>query len=91
MLKKQSVTVMLALSLAIAGVASPAFAKHRVAGSGFDANAQAIGGALAARATQREFALRKCNAEAAPLQDYTWGEAQSDRYRACMADHGQPE
>jgi hypothetical protein len=91
MMKKQTVSAMLALSLATAGAASPALAKHRAARAGFDANAQAIGGELAARASQRAAALRQCNAEAAPLLDYTWGEAQSDRYRACMAEHGQME
>jgi hypothetical protein len=59
--------------------------------AGFEANAQAIGGELAARTGQRASALRQCNQEVEPLRDYTWGEQQSERYRACMAEHGQVE
>jgi hypothetical protein len=91
MLKKHTVTAMLALSLAMAGIASPAFAKHRAARAGFEANAQAIGGELAERAGQRAAALRECNQKVEPLRDYTWGEQQYERYRACMAEHGQME
>jgi len=46
-------------------------------------NAQAIGDELAVRSGRRVDVLRHCNAEAALLRDYTWGEEQSARYRAC--------
>src|SRR5207302_1607247 len=91
MFRKHTVTAMLALSLAMAGTASPALAKQRAARAGFEANAQAIGGELAARTGQRAAALRECNQKVEPLKDYTWGEEQTDRYRACMAERGQPE
>jgi hypothetical protein len=56
---------------------------------------EAIGPRLAVNAEHRMRALRQCNKEAAPLKNHTWlknhtsGSAQTDRYRACMAEHGQ--
>jgi hypothetical protein len=91
MIRNQIVATTFALGLAMAAAASPALAKHRAARAGFDANAQAIGDELAVKTGRRADALRHCNAEVAPLSDYTWGDTQSDRYRACMAEHGQPE
>jgi hypothetical protein len=95
MFKINIATTVLVLSLAATGAA---LAKERAPRAGFDANAQAIGReldaigpGLAARAEQRMDALRQCNKEAEPFKDYTWGEEQSARYRACMAEHGQPE
>jgi hypothetical protein len=86
MSKIKIVTTLLVLTLATTG---SALAKQRAPRAGFDANAQAIGSeldaigpGLAARAEQRMDALRQCS---------TWGEEQSARYRACMAEHGQPE
>jgi len=88
MSKMKTVAALLMLSLAATGTA---LAKQRAPRAGFDANAQAIGPELAAQAGQRMNALRQCNKEAEPLKDYTWGGEQSARYRACMAEHGQPE
>jgi hypothetical protein len=39
----------------------------------------------------RAEALRECNARAQPYLDKDWGVRQSDIYRACMAEHHQPE
>ena len=77
-----------ALAAAMAGFAAPAPAP---AANSFDANLQAIGPGLAARAAGREQALRQCSVQSERLTNYTWGSQQSDVYRACMAQHGQPE
>jgi hypothetical protein len=68
----------LALGITATCIAPPAIAR---AASSFDANLQAIGPELAARAAQRMAIMRECKQAA----------AQSDRYRACMAEHGQKE
>jgi hypothetical protein len=65
----------LAFGITIAAVASPAVAQRN--------NNEAS----AARAAD----LRECNSQAQGYYDYNWGVRQSDIYRACMADHGQPE
>jgi hypothetical protein len=86
------VTAALALSLVVAA-ATPALAKSPVRHPGYNANAQAVGGNFgeAGVSGARAAALRKCNDEAAPLRDYTWGEEQTARYRSCMAEQGQSE
>lgn len=95
MQKIRTFAAVVALILATTGAT---LAKERAPRAGFDANAQAIGNELqaigpelAVRAEQRMDALRQCSKEAEPLKNYTWGEQQSARYRACMAEHGQPE
>jgi hypothetical protein len=72
-------TAALALGLAATCIAPPAIAR---AASSFDANLQAIGPELAARAAQRMAAMRACKQA---------GGEQSARYRACMSEHGQKE
>lgn len=88
MFKTKTAATLLVLSLAATGAA---VAKERTPRAGFDANAQAIGPELATPAGQRMDALRRCSKAAEPFSDYTWGNTQSDHYRACMAEHGQPE
>jgi hypothetical protein len=39
----------------------------------------------------RAHALRVCNARAKPFSNHDWGVGQDAIYRACMADHHQPE
>jgi hypothetical protein len=39
----------------------------------------------------RAAALRECNARARPYVQYVWGVTQWQIYRACMAEHHQPE
>jgi hypothetical protein len=65
----------LAFGIAVAAGASPAVAQR----NNNEVNA--------ARATD----LRECNSQAQGYFDYNWGVRQSDIYRACMAEHGQPE
>jgi hypothetical protein len=36
-------------------------------------------------------ALRECNDSVAGMSDTTWGVRAGEHYRACMAEHGQPE
>jgi hypothetical protein len=82
----------LALGLATALSASPVLAKSRAEPPGYAARAQASGADLGGLATNnRASALRDCNEKAASLRDYTWGDQQSDLYRACMAERGQAE
>ena len=95
MFKTKIMMTVLALSLATTGAA---MAQHRAPRAGFEANAQAIGGELhtigprlAANAEHRMGALRQCNKNVEKLQNYTWGDEQTDQYRACMAERGQPE
>ena len=68
----------LALGITATCIAPPAIARTA---SSFDANLQAIGPELAARAAKRMAIMRECKQAA----------AQSDRYRVCMAEHGQKE
>ena len=105
-------TAALALGVAATCIAAPALARERTTSSfdanleavgpelaaraaqrmaAFDANLDAIGPELAARATQRTAAIRACSWAAAPLGEPTGRGKQSDRerYRACMAGHGQ--
>lgn len=101
MLKIKIVTAALVLSVA---TANAAFAREPTSYADAQADAQvnahvnaqaidraleAIGPKLAVNAEHRMRALRQCNKEAAPLKNYTWGSEQTDRYRACMAEHGQ--
>jgi hypothetical protein len=82
MLKTKTMVTVLVLSLA---ATSAALAKDRATRPGYDANAQAIGSALEAIGPElaaRADALRHCKRE---------GGQQTARYRACMAEHGQPK
>jgi hypothetical protein len=65
----------LAFGLAVAAVASPSFAQR---------NDNEVSSARAA-------ALRQCSARQQKDLEYLWGVQQDDIYRACMAEHGQPE
>jgi hypothetical protein len=88
MTNMKMLTAALAVGVAATCIASPAIAR---AASSFDANLQAIGPKLAARAAQRMAAMRDCRQAAVPPGEHTWRGSQSDRYRACMAEHGQNE
>jgi hypothetical protein len=87
-----TVTLAVTLGLATAFAASPALAKKREP-AGYSARAEAIGpdtGGLTMSGA-RAAAIRDCNEKAASLRDYTWGDQQSDQYRACMAQRGEQE
>lgn len=88
----RTVTLAVTLGLATAITASPALAKKREP-AGYAARAEAIGADTGGLTTSgaRASALRDCNEKAASLKDYTWGDQQSDLYRACMAQRGQAE
>jgi hypothetical protein len=83
-------TAALALGVAATCIVAPAFARERTTSS-FDANLEAVGPELAARVAQRMAAIRACSSAAAPLGEPAGRGKQSDRerYRACMAGHGQ--
>jgi hypothetical protein len=82
-----------ALGVALTVASAPALAQSRAAHLGYAARAQAIEAMVTPDGVSRERAkaLAECNALAAPFKDYTWGSTQSDLYRSCMTQHGQPE
>jgi hypothetical protein len=47
--------------------------------------------ASGAEMTDRASALRECNGKVASMKEYTYGIQEVDKYRSCMAEHGQPE
>ena len=83
-----------ALAVVVTVAAStPALAKDRVQ-AGHAARAQAIEQVITQDGVSRDRAqaLRDCNGQVASLKEYTWGgNAPSQIYRACMAQHGQQE
>jgi len=79
--------------LALAITASAGFAKecHAAGQDRRNARAQAIPNSAIVLSGARAAAIRECNDKVAPFRDYTWGDDQAMRYRACMAERGQPE
>jgi hypothetical protein len=65
----------LAVGLAISALASPSFAQR----SGTQMSAA------------RAAAIRECSLRARKYIEHTWGDVEFQTYRACMAEHGQPE
>jgi hypothetical protein len=84
----KTVIVGLAFGVAVAAATSPASARSRINHPGYDARAQATGDVSS---SVRVKALQECNQQASKFLDYSWGDTQSDHYRACMAERGQPE
>jgi len=39
----------------------------------------------------RAAAIHECSVAASRYTEYTWGNMEFNQYRACMAQHGQPE
>ena len=88
-----NITAGLVLGLVVIS-AVPAFAGNRYVAPGHNARAQVIEQSISgegAVSPARTQALRECNDRAAPFKDYTWGVTQSDLYRNCMVQLGQPE
>ena len=89
--------IMIAAALA-ALVSAPTFAQSRAPASGTGARPLSAFGAvtpfgspLAEPSRARDASIRECNAAAAktyPVRDSNWS---ISLYRACMAQHGQPE
>jgi hypothetical protein len=75
---KRYVAAALALGLATSAVATPSFAQR------------SQGGALGMSAARAQ-AIRECTARAGKYIEHTWGDNEIYIYRACMAEHGQPE
>jgi hypothetical protein len=65
----------LALVVAVGAVASPSYAQ----GGGVQIS------------QQRAQALHECSVRAARYPQYLWGNQELYTYRACMAEHAQPE
>jgi hypothetical protein len=70
-----------------------AASRHRQNTQGFDAFGSAPFADSAATEVDgaRPRALRECNDAVAGMRESTYGVQVSNRYRACMAEHGQPE
>ena len=93
MINLSNIAAGLVLSLVVTS-AVPAFAGNRHVVPGHNARAQVIEQSIGGDgivSPNRARALRECNEQAAGFRDYTWGHTQSDLYRSCMAQHGQPE
>ena len=75
---KRYVAAALALGLATSALATPSFAQRSEGGAP---------GMSAARAQ----AIHECNAKSGKYVEHTWGNNEIYIYRACMAEHGQPE
>jgi hypothetical protein len=69
----------LAFGLAVAAVASPSLAQRN-----HDQNPDHVSAA-------RAQAIRDCTALENKYTEYTYGQYEISIYRACMAQHGQPE
>jgi hypothetical protein len=81
------------LALALTVVSAPVLAQGRTGHAGYAARAQATDSVIVKDGVSngRAQAVRACNDLAASFKEYTWGHAQSDLYRSCMAQRGQPE
>jgi hypothetical protein len=82
--------LVLAFAIAAVTASTPALAAGQHHRAGFNAYG-AVPGATESISAERAAALRDCNAAVSGMRDYTWGVQQSDVYRACMAQRGQPE
>jgi hypothetical protein len=67
----------LAVVVAVGAAASPSYAQSQDGGVRISA--------------QRAQALHACSVRAARYPQYLWGNQELYTYRACMAEHGQPE
>ncbi|WP_068016676.1 hypothetical protein [Rhodoplanes sp. Z2-YC6860] len=89
MINIQTAGVALALSLAVAAIATPALAKS--AHHGFAARAQAIEVLDEGVSFDRAKALRECNGRIAGFKGFNQQATPRGVYRACMEEHGEPE
>jgi len=94
-LAKSAFAMALSFGLALTAAAAPAAMARTAHRAGYDAQAFAPGGpdgyGGVMISNHRAEALRACNAAASRFVQYTWGEQQSDVYRACMAEHSEVE
>jgi len=81
-----------ALGLAVIATATPTFAAQRTAHQDWRAaRAQAIPDSDMTLNGGRASAIHSCNDATASMKEYTWGQETDQRYRSCMAEHGQAE
>ena len=90
---RKNVVVALVLGFALTATATPVLARSGAAHPGYQARAQAIGGAPVGGevSAHRAAALRECNERGGKSLQYVWGNTQSDQTRACMAERGEAE
>ena len=80
-----------AFAVALTLASAPAFAKSQLSPAARAAHAQAFEAVQDGISLDRAQALRECNGQVFSLKNYTWGNTQTDLYRSCMTQHGQPE
>jgi hypothetical protein len=83
MVTLRNILTALTLGLAVTATVAPAYAKGH-------AEASYNGGGYPITAA-RAAALRECSGREAKYPEYLWGVTEIQVYRACMAEHGQPE
>lgn len=93
MLIKSNQMAAMCLMIAVIAVTSPAIAGKRAHHAGNYAHAQATGGDLGSgvMSVDRAADVRACNAKASRWLQYLWGVAESQQYKGCMSERGQPE
>lgn len=93
MLIKSNQMAAMCLMIAAIAVTSPAIAGKRAHQAGNHAHAQAAEGDLGSGvgSVDRATDIRACNAKASQWSQYTWGVTESQQYRGCMSERGQPE
>jgi hypothetical protein len=74
----RSIVTALAFGIVVAAAASPSLAQSNHTGHVYVSS-------------DRAAALRECNARADKFVEYNWGVTPIYVYRACMAEHHQPE
>jgi hypothetical protein len=75
MMRISTLLTAFAVTLAASALATPSFAQR------------SEDGMTAARVA----AIHDCDARVAKFKQYVWGDYEIDKYRACMAKHGQEE
>jgi len=90
-LTKSSLALALSLGLALTAAVAPA-AMARPMHRAYDTQSFVLDSEGSVPITvHRAEALRACNAVANRFLQQTWGDQQSDIYRACMTEHGEAE
>jgi hypothetical protein len=93
MFVKANEIVAMCLMISVIIVTAPANARSRTHHAGHHTHAQAAGDAFASgvMSVDRAEAIRACSAKAKQWSQYAWGVTESQQYRGCMYERGQPE
>ena len=93
MLIKSNQMAAMCFMIAVITITAPAIARSRAHQAGHHAHAQATGDDFrsSVMSVDRAADIRACNVKANRWSQYTWGVTQSQQYRVCMYERGQPE